>query len=81
MLWFTDGHVSHYNTVHVVQGWLKSTIYYMSTLLLSQGQGTPTHYAAGQETLKLLVAQGAHVNVKDEVSAASVVYYTVHITL
>ena len=84
MLWFTDGHVSHYNTVHVVQGWLKSTIYYMSTLLLSQDQKTPTHYAAVNghvEALKLLVARGATVNMKDEVSAASVVYYTVHITL
>ena len=56
----------------------------MSTLLLSQYQRTPTHWAAANgkvEALKLLVARGAELNVKDEVSAASVVYYTVHITL
>ena len=47
-------------------------------ILLSQGQITPTHWAAGNdrvEALKLLVAHGAIVNMKDVVSAASVVYY------
>ena len=82
--WFTDCHVSQYNTVHVVQGWLKSTIYYMSTLLLSQGDETPAHLAAFNdhvEALKPLVAHGASMRVKNKVSVASVVYYTVHITL
>ena len=56
----------------------------MSTLLLSQTDWTPTHRAAlynNVEALKLLAAHGASMSVKDEVSVASVVYYTVHITL
>ena len=56
----------------------------MSTLLLSQNDGTPAHDAADNdhvESLKLLVAHGASMSVKDWVSVASVVYYTVHITL
>ena len=71
------------NTVHVVQGWLESTIYYMSTLLLSQYHQTPAHYAAytGEvEALKLLQEQGALFNLVNNVSAAYTVYYTVHIT-
>ena len=56
----------------------------MSTLLLSQNDVTPAHSAAVYdqvELLKLLVDHGASMNVKDKVSVASVVYYTVHITL
>ena len=56
----------------------------MSTLLLSQNDLTPAHHAAAfdkVEALKLLVANGALMNVQDKVSVASVVYYTVHITL
>ena len=56
----------------------------MSTLLLSQYDETPAHRAADfnqVEALKLLVDHGASMSVKDKVSVASVVYYTVHITL
>ena len=56
----------------------------MSTLLLSQGDETPAHLAAFNdhvEALKPLVAHGASMRVKNKVSVASVVYYTVHITL
>ena len=56
----------------------------MSTLLLSQSDGTPAHDAAANdqvEALKLLVSHGASMSVKNVVSVASVVYYTVHITL
>ena len=56
----------------------------MSTLLLSQEQWTPAHLASGNghvEALKLLVKHGGLMSGKDDVSVASVVYYTVHITL
>ena len=56
----------------------------MSTLLLSQYDRTPAHDAALNdhvESLKLLVVHCASMSVKDMVSVASVVYYTVHITL
>ena len=56
----------------------------MSTLLLSQRDVTPAHWAAvidQVEALKLLADHGASMSVKDKVSVASVVYYTVHITL
>ena len=56
----------------------------MSTLLLSQVQWTPAHDAASNdrvEVLKLLVKHGGLMSVKNNVSVASVVYYTVHITL
>ena len=61
----------------------KSTIYYMSTLLLSQRQRTPAHYAAANgrvEALELLQEHGTLFNLVDNVSAAYTVYYTVHIT-
>ena len=56
----------------------------MSTLLLSQFDQTPAHVAAlndKAEALKLLVEHNASMSVKSKVSVASVVYYTVHITL
>ena len=56
----------------------------MSTLLLSQNGVTPAHRAALNdhvEALNLLAAYGASMSVKTMVSVASVVYYTVHITL
>ena len=56
----------------------------MSTLLLSQDQDTPAHYAALKgkvESLKLLQEHRALFNLVDNVSAAYTVYHTVHITL
>ena len=56
----------------------------MSTLLLSQNQHTPAHWAAAKgnvEALELLQEHGALFNQVDNVSAAYTVYYTVHITL
>ena len=55
----------------------------MSTLLLSQGQRTPAHWAAfnGEvEALKLLQEHGTRWSLVDKVSAAYTVYYNVHIT-
>ena len=55
----------------------------MSTLLLSQRQRTPAHYAAANgrvEALELLQEHGTLFNLVDNVSAAYTVYYTVHIT-
>ena len=55
----------------------------MSTLLLSQDQHTPTHWAAegGEvEAMKLLQEHGARWSLVDKVSAVYTVYYTVHIT-
>ena len=55
----------------------------MSTLLLSQIQATPAHYAAmvgSVEALEVLKEHSASFNLVDEVSAAYTVYYTVHIT-
>ena len=56
----------------------------MSTLLLSQNQTTPAHHAAykgSAEALELLKEHDASFNQVDIVSAAYIVYYTVHITL
>ena len=53
----------------------------MSTLLLSQNQVTPAHYAAmdGEvEALELLQEHGTRWSLVDSVSAAYTVYYTVH---
>ena len=53
----------------------------MSTLLLSQNQTTPAHWAAykgSAEALELLKEHGALFNQVDNVSAAYTVYYTVH---